>query len=232
MAGPSPNPIMSTGRIRAMASSAVQTVGMALLSHRAAPLTTAIGPALLGRSAGIRYFRLYPRPSPGCRMSRTPPLPRQRCLENGGHPPRSPFSNSGVPCRRRAPRAGHSSASAGTRYCRPGRVPSAGRQSQPRGCDHEQPFLRRPRRHARRHAPAAPDRGLGDGHPGVGGVRHGARRCLLRHPGGAAAACRHRVRPRPRPGAGAGPRGPGRGRSPRRTRAGHPPRPASPRRPR
>ena len=25
-----------------------------------------------------------------------PPLPRQRCLENGDHPPRSPFSNSGV----------------------------------------------------------------------------------------------------------------------------------------
>src|SRR3984957_19946089 len=24
------------------------------------------------------------------------PLPRQRCLENGGHPPRSPFSNSRV----------------------------------------------------------------------------------------------------------------------------------------
>ena len=25
-----------------------------------------------------------------------PPLPRQRCLENGDHPPRSPFSNSGA----------------------------------------------------------------------------------------------------------------------------------------
>ncbi len=51
---------------------------------------------------------------------------------------------------------------------------SAGRQSQHQGCDDEQPFLRRPRCDARRHAPATPDRGVRGRHPGAGGFRHGA----------------------------------------------------------
>ena len=44
MAGPSPNPMVSTGRIMRDGLLHVHTVGMAPLSHRIGVLTTAFGP--------------------------------------------------------------------------------------------------------------------------------------------------------------------------------------------
>ncbi len=59
MAGPSPKPIRSTGRISATASSMLRTVGMHPLSHLHA-LTTAFDPASPSDRGGIHDFRLYP----------------------------------------------------------------------------------------------------------------------------------------------------------------------------
>ena len=44
----------------------------------------------------IRTFGSTPMEGASNKMTRAPFSSQQRCLENGGHPPRSPFSNSGV----------------------------------------------------------------------------------------------------------------------------------------